>query len=135
MHLPFAFDPQTLADDLCAVQRIYAEFFATLDETSWDKPVKRSGKEWIQHEMIAHLCALNGAGLEIQIHAGLFHAAQVAEPSGHPPLWMQLPADIRHRVVGRVMRAFSLLYRCDIGGSLRTSIVFRVAGRLHARHG
>ncbi|NJO81791.1 MAG: CPBP family intramembrane metalloprotease [Blastochloris sp.] len=62
MHLPF--DPQTLADDLCAVQRIYAGFFATLDETSWDKPVKRSGKEWTQHETIAHLCALNGSGLE-----------------------------------------------------------------------
>lgn len=211
MHTPF--DPQTLADDLCAVQRIYAGFFATLDEASWDKPVKRGGKEWTQHETIAHLCALNGAGLEsikhtlrgehytfngldnryefnaynrrgidahldmpmkalcgefleihqeaaniaralqpgqaeltarmpiynrpvmivealsiMLIHAGLFHSAQVAEPTGQPPLWIQIPPDMRHRVIGRVMRAFSLLYRGDIGGPLRTTIVFRIAG-------
>jgi len=34
-----AFDPQKLADDLFEVRRIYARFFATLDEASWDKPV------------------------------------------------------------------------------------------------
>ena len=55
----------------------------------------------------------------IMVHAGLFHTAQVAEPAGLPPLWMQLSPDIRHRVIGRTMRAFSLLYRFDIGGSLR----------------
>jgi hypothetical protein len=64
----------------------------------------------------------------ILIHTGLFHSAQVAEPTGHPPLWMQLSPEIRHRVIGRVMRAFSLLYRLDIGGSLRTTLVFRVDG-------
>src|SRR5512135_2802026 len=58
------FDPQTLADDLYEVSRIYAGFFATLDETSWDKPVKGGSKEWSLHETIAHLCALNRAGLE-----------------------------------------------------------------------
>ena len=41
---------------------------------------------------------------------------------------MQLSPEIRHRVIGRVMRAFSLLYRFDLGGSLRNSLVFRVDG-------
>jgi Mycothiol maleylpyruvate isomerase N-terminal domain len=207
------FDPQTLADDLDEVHRIYAEFFATLDETSWDKPVKGSPKEWTLHETVAHLCALNGAGLEaikhglrgepytfigldnryefnafnrkgidehlhipmkelcaefldihngaariardlqpdqaeltvqmtiynrpvridealsiIIFHAGLVHSAQVAEPAGLPPLWMQLSPEFRHHVIERAMRAFSLLYRRDIGGSLHNTLVFRVDG-------
>ncbi len=207
------FDPQTLADDLSEAHRIYASFFATLDETSWDKPVKGSPKEWTLHETIAHLVALNGAGLEsikhtlrgepytfigldnryefnafnrkgidehldipmkelcaklldildeaasiacnlqpgqaeltalmaiynrpvrivevlsiIMFHVGLFHSAQVAEPACLPPLWMRLSPEIRHRVIGRVMCAFSLLYRFDIGGSLRDTLVFRVDG-------
>ena len=207
------FDPQTLADDFLEVRRIYAEFFASLDETSWDTPVKGGSKEWTLHEAVAHLCALTGAGLEsvrhalrgepytfiglesryefnaynrkgidehlsipmkvlcdklldildqtaslardltpdqaeltaqmsiynrpvqivealgiIMIHAGLFHSAQVAEPAGLQPLWKQLSPEVRHRVLGRVMRAFSLLYRMDIGGSLRTTLVFRVDG-------
>jgi hypothetical protein len=207
------FDPQTLADDILEVRRIYTEFFATLDETRWDKPVKGSSKEWTLHETVAHLCALNGDGLEsiqhalrgenytfrglenryefnaynrkgidknidipmkalcarlldlldqaasiarnltpgqadltgqmpiynrpvriiealsiILVHVGLFHSAQVAEPAGLPPLWMQLSPEIRHRMIGRVMCAFSLLYRHDIGGSLRTTLVFRVDG-------
>lgn len=207
------FDPKSLADDLCEVRRIYARFFATLDRTSWDKPAKRGGKEWTQHETLAHLCALNGAGLEsikhtlrgepyiftgldsrykfnaynrkgiddhlaipmkalcaelldildeaagiarnlqpgqaevtvqmpiynrpveivealsiVMIHTGLFHTAQVAEPTGLRPLWMQLSPEIRHRVVGRTMRAFSLLYRHDIGDPLRTTLVFRIDG-------
>ena len=207
------FDSQTLADDLCEVHRIYARFFDTLDEGHWDKPAKGSPKEWTLHETVAHLCALNGAGLEsikhglrdepyafigldnryefnaynrrgidehldmparalyaelldilseaaniarnlqpgqaeltmqmpiynrpvsivealsiIMIHAGLFHSAQVTETAGLPPLWMQLSPEIRHRVIGRVMRAFSLLYRHDIGGSLRATLVFRIDG-------
>jgi hypothetical protein len=198
------FDPQVLAGDLREVSRIYAEFFAALDETSWDKPVRGGSKEWTLHETIAHLCALNGAGLEslqhtlrgepytfvglesryvfdaynrqgidgyldlppkalrarllqildeaaslacslqpgqaeltaqmpiynrpVRIHAGLFHAALVAEPAGQPPLWRQLSPEIRQRVIGRVMRAFSLLYRLDIGGQLRTTLVFQVDG-------
>jgi hypothetical protein len=207
------FDPQTLADDLLEVRRIYAQFFAGLAEADWDKPVKGSPQEWSLHETIAHLVALNGAGLEsikhtlrgepytfigledrykfnafnrrgiddhldvsmqellaeclgildeaasiarnlqpgqaeltaqmpiynrpvkivealgiIIFHASLAHSAQVAEPAGLPPLWTQLSPEIRHRVIGRVMRAFSLLYRHDFGGSLRTTLVFRVAG-------
>ena len=63
------FDPQMLADDLCEVHRIYARFLAGLDETRWDKPVKGGPKEWTLHETLAHLCALNGAGLESIKHA------------------------------------------------------------------
>ena len=207
------FDPQTLADDFLEVHRIYTEFFATLDETHWDKPVMGGSKEWTLHETVAHLCALNGDGLEsiqhalrgepytfvgledryklnafnrkgiddhlhiplkelcaeqlgildeagriardlsldqakltaqmpiynrpvkivealsiIIFHAGLVHSAQVAEPAGAPPLWTHLSPELRHRMVGRVMRAFSLLYRLDIGGSLRDTIAFRIDG-------
>jgi hypothetical protein len=64
----------------------------------------------------------------IMMHAGLIHSAQVAEPAGVPPLWTELPPEIRHRVIGRVLRAFSLLYRRDIGRSLRATFVFRVDG-------
>ena len=207
------FDPQTLAHDLGEVRKIYADFFATLDTSVWDKPVKGSPEEWNLHETIAHLVALNGAGLEsikhtlrgelytfigldsryefnaynrkgiddlldipmkelcakllaildeaaritrdlrpdqaeltaqlpiynrpvsivevfsiIIFHVGLVHTAQVAEPAGLSPLWMQHSPEFRHRVIGRAMRAFSLLYRRDIGGPLRDTLVFRVDG-------
>jgi hypothetical protein len=211
--LDITFDPQTLADDLFEVRRIYAQFFAGLAAADWNKPVKGSLQEWNLHETVAHLVALNGAGLEsikhtlrgepytfigledrykfnafnrkgiddhldmsmkelvaeclgildeaahiardlrpnqaeltaqmpiynrpvkivealsiIIFHAGLAHSAQVAEPAGLPPLWTQLSPEIRHRIIERVMRAFSLLYRLDFGGSLRTTIVFQVDG-------
>jgi hypothetical protein len=207
------FDPQTIADDLLEVRRIYSEFFATLKEADWDKPVKGGPKEWDLHEAVAHLCALNGDGLEsikhalrnepytfvglenryqlnsfnrkgidnhlhipmqelfaehlgileesarvacsltpeqanttvsmpiynrpvrivealsiINFHAGLVHTAQVADPAGVHPLWTHLSPDVRHRLIGRVMRAFSLLYRLDIGGSLRDTIAFHIDG-------
>lgn len=64
----------------------------------------------------------------IIFHTGLNHMAQVAEPAGVPPLWMQLSPEVRHRIIGRVMRAFSLLYRFDFGGTLRSTIAFRVDG-------
>ena len=32
------FDPQTLADDLFEVRRIYAQFFAKLAEADWERP-------------------------------------------------------------------------------------------------
>ena len=58
------FDPQTLANDLSEVRRIYANFFAELSEADWERPVKGGPKEWNLHETVAHLCALNGDGLE-----------------------------------------------------------------------
>ena len=207
------FDPQTIADDLLEVRRIYTEFFAEIKEADWDKPVKGSPNEWNLHETIAHLCALNGDGLEsikntlrgepytfvgfehrykfnsynrnginahlhlpmkelfaehlsileeaarvarsltpdqakmtarmpiynrsvsmveglsiINFHAGLVHTAQVADPAGVPPLWKRLSPEVRHRLIARMMRAFSLLYRIDIGGSMRETIVFRIDG-------
>ena len=61
------FDPQTLADDLNEVRRIYALFFAGLAEADWEKSVKGSPKEWNLHETVAHLCALNGAVPECPI--------------------------------------------------------------------
>jgi hypothetical protein len=64
----------------------------------------------------------------IMFHAGLVHSAQVAEPAGASPLWTQLSPEIRHRVIGRVMRAMSLLYRFDLGGSLKAVLAFRVDG-------
>ena len=207
------FDPQILADDLCEVYRIYANFFSGLDMQHWEKPVKAASKEWNLHETVAHLCALTGDGLEsirytlhgqnyvfagltdryhfaaynrhgidehlplpmkklcaeflnileetaciahnltpeqaelasempiynrpvkiveamsiMMFHAGLHHSAQVAEPVGMPPLWKQLSPEVRHRVVGRVMRALSLLYRYDLGGDLRAIFAFKMDG-------
>lgn len=211
MEDPFA--PPILADDLCEVQRIYAEFFAGLDEADWDRPAKRGADEWNLRQTVAHLCALNGSGLEgilaglrgetytfeglenryqfdafnrrgieehlslptqdlrvellsilrraadtarslrpdqsqiatempiynrpvkiveglsiIMFHAGLHHTAQVSEPAGVEPLWVHLAPEIRQRVIGRVMRALSLLYRYDLGRDLRAGIVFEVSG-------
>jgi hypothetical protein len=64
----------------------------------------------------------------IVFHVGLVHTAQVAEPAGLPPLWMQHSPGFRHRVIGRTMLPFSILYRRDIGGSLRSILVFRIDG-------
>src|SRR5262245_28441050 len=58
------FDPQILADDLCEVRRMYARFFAALDESGWDSLVKGGSKEWTLHETVAHLCALNRDGVD-----------------------------------------------------------------------
>jgi hypothetical protein len=63
-----AFEPATLAGDLCDVRRLYAEFFAGLHEEAWDRPAQRGSEEWTLHEAIAHQCALNGAGLESVKH-------------------------------------------------------------------
>ena len=64
----------------------------------------------------------------LMFHTGLHHSAQVAEPVGVKPLWTQLDPEIRHRVIGRVMRALSLLYRYDLGGDLHAVIAFRITG-------
>ncbi|HLO33623.1 MAG TPA: SCP2 sterol-binding domain-containing protein [Anaerolineales bacterium] len=207
------FDPRILANDLCEVQHIYADFFSGLNMEDWERPVKGGSKEWTLHETVAHLCALTGAGLEsiqhtlrreeyvfqgltdryhfvaynrrgidehltlpmkelcaeflnileetaciarnlrpdqcelasempiynrpvkiveamsiMMFHAGLHHSAQVAEPTGVPPLWKQLSPEIRHRVIGRVMRALSLLYRYDLGGDLQAIFAFEMEG-------
>lgn len=207
------FDNIVLANDLCEVRRIYENFIVGLTEADWNREVKGSPKEWNLHETVAHLCALNGAGLEsiqsalkgeayvfkglnnryqfngfnrrgieehrplpidelcaellhildqaanisrnllpdqaeittempiynrpvkivealsiIMFHTGLHHSAQVTEPANVPPLWRQLSPEVRHRIIGRVMRALSLLYRHDLGGDLRAVLAFQVEG-------
>jgi hypothetical protein len=64
----------------------------------------------------------------LMFHAGLHHTAQVAEPARVPPLWHHLPPDVRHRVVTRVLRALSLLYRYDLARGLRATLAFRIDG-------
>ncbi len=207
------FDLQTVAEDMCVVRRIYADFFAKLTDDDWERPVKGSPKEWNLQHTVAHLCALSGAGLAsieaalrgekyifknladryqfdawnlhgidehlhisrqdlcaefleildrtieiartispeqadiviempiynrpvriieticiLLFHAGLHDSAQVAEPAYLPPLWMQLTPEVRHRVIGRVMYALSLLYRYDLGGNLQTAFTFDMDG-------
>jgi hypothetical protein len=64
----------------------------------------------------------------IMFHAGLHHTAQIAEPARVAPLWHQLSPEVRHRVIARVLRALSLLYRHDLGRGLRATLAFRVDG-------
>ena len=64
----------------------------------------------------------------LMFHTGLHHSAQVAEPADVPPLWRQLEPEVRHRVVTRVMRALSLLYRYDLGGELQATYAFKIGG-------
>jgi hypothetical protein len=207
------FDPLMMGDDITEVVNIYTDFFAEISNITWDAPSSRGAEEWTLHETIAHLCALNGAGLEsirhglagksytfeglsdryafndynrqgidanlglsrealfakfleihqeaadiagdltpkqaetemsmpiynrpvqiiealgiIFIHAGIFHAAQVAEPAEVAPLWTRLSPEVRQRGIGRVMRALSLLYRYDLAGDLRATFQFEVEG-------
>ena len=207
------FDPAILASDLCEVQRIYAAFFAGLSPADWDRTSKRGAQEWNVHKAVAHLCALNGDGLEsvrctlrgepytfdgltdryqfhaynvhgidrhlslpiqvltnellgildevaqiarqltpeqanltakmpiynrpvkiiealsiIMFHTGLHHSAQVTDPVGVSPLWIQLSPEIRHRVIGRVMCALSLLYRYALGNDLKATFAFQIDG-------
>ena len=58
-----AFDSQYLAADLLEVCRIYADFFNNLSDDEWERPIKGKGDAWNLEETVAHLCALNGAGL------------------------------------------------------------------------
>jgi hypothetical protein len=107
-----------------------AEFLGILDQAAGIA----SGLRPDQAELTAQLPIYNrpvriDEALSIIIfHAGVVHTAQVAEPAGQPPLWTQLSPEFRHRVITRTMLAFSLLYRRDVGGALRATIVFRVDG-------
>ncbi len=207
------FDPKILAYDLWEVRDIYSTFFNTLSFSDWQHHGNGGHEEWNLRETVAHLCALNGDGLEsiqcalnggtfeyeglpnrykfseynrkgiakqislpidslrtdllgildqaaitayslcpeqfntsiempiynrpvkvyeglsiIMFHTGLHHSAQVAEPAGRSPLWVHLSPPVRHRTIGRVMRALSLLYRYDLGKDLTATIAFCVDG-------
>lgn len=49
------------------------------------------------------LSVVEALGIMI-FHAGVIHTAQVVEPAGVTPLWKQLSPEIRHGLIGRVMR-------------------------------
>ena len=117
-HLPLPMN------DLCA------EFLGILDQTSDVARSLQPGQgEWASSMPIYNRPVKIVEAISIMMfHAGLHHSAQVAEPAGVPPLWMQLTPEVRHRVIGRVMRALSLLYRYDLGGDLRASFAFRIDG-------
>jgi len=110
--------------DLCA------EFLNILEETAY---IARNLRPE-QAELVSEMPIYNRpvkiveAMSIMMFHAALHHSAQVAEPMGVPPLWKQLNPEIRHRVIGRVMRALSLLYRYDLGGDLRAAFAFKIDG-------
>jgi hypothetical protein len=116
LHLPMR--------DLCA------EFLDILDQTAEIARTLQPDQVDLSAEMpIYNRPVTVVEAMSIQMfHAGLHHSAQVAEPAGVPPLWKQLSPQIMHRVIGRVMRALSLLYRYDLAGDLRTVFAFRVDG-------
>jgi hypothetical protein len=62
------------------------------------------------------------------LHSGLLHSAQIADPAGMPPLWAGFEEPVQHRLVSRLLLAFSLLYRLDLADGLRDTIAFRVDG-------
>jgi hypothetical protein len=62
------------------------------------------------------------------LHSGLLHSAQIADPAGVPPLWSQFDEGVQHRLISRLMLAFSLLYRLDLADGLRDTVAFRVGG-------
>jgi hypothetical protein len=106
-----------------------AEFLGVLDQAASIARDLRPD----QAELTAQLPIYNrpvriDEALSIIIFHAVVHTAQVAEPAGLPPLWTRLAPEFRHRVITRAMLAFSLLYRRDLGGALRATIVFRVDG-------
>jgi hypothetical protein len=111
-------------EDLCA------EFLNILEETAC---IARNLRPE-QAELVSEMPIYNRpvkiveAMSIMMFHAALHHSAQVAEPMGVSPLWKQLNPEIRHRVIGRVMRALSLLYRYDLGGDLQAVIAFKMDG-------
>jgi hypothetical protein len=111
-------------NDLCARALDIIDECALIARTLTPDQAKLMARMPIYNRPISIVEALS----IITFHTGLAHATQVAEPTGVPPLWTQHSPEFRHHVVGRVMRAFSLLYRLDIGGSLRDTIVFRIDG-------
>ena len=58
----------------------------------------------------------------------LLHSAQIADPAGVPPLWTRFDDAVQHRLISRLMLAFSLLDRLDLADGLRDAVAFRVGG-------
>ena len=112
------------------MQELCAEFLSILDETACIARNLRPEQIELASEMPIYNRPVKivEAMSIMMFHAGLHHSAQVAEPMGIPPLWKQLYPEIRHRVIGRVMCALSLLYRYDLGGDLQAVIAFKMDG-------
>lgn len=97
------------------MQALFDEFLGILDQAAGIAASLTPAQAELSLQMPIYNRPVNiaeGLGI-IMAHAGLFHTAQVAEPAGVPPLWQQLSPEIRHRVIGRTMRAFALLYRLE----------------------
>jgi hypothetical protein len=113
-----------------SMKELSAEFLSILEETAC---IARTLQPE-QAKMVSRMPIYNRpvkiveAMAIMMFHAGLHHTAQVAEPAGVPPLWTQLTPEVRHRVIGRVTRALSLLYRYDLGEDLRATLVFQIDG-------
>ena len=126
-----AFNRQGIDEHLSLPMReLCAEFLSILDETACIARNLRPEQIELASEMPIYNRPVKivEAMSIMMFHAGLHHSAQVAEPMGIPPLWKQLYPEIRHRVIGRVMRALSLLYRYDLGGDLQAVIAFKMDG-------
>lgn len=112
------------------MKELCAEFLNILDQTAFIARTLQPDQVELASEMPIYnrpVKIVEAMGI-MMFHAGLHHSAQVAEPAGLPPLWKQLPYEVRHRVIGRVMRALSLLYRYDLGGDLRAVFAFEMEG-------
>jgi hypothetical protein len=112
------------------MKELCAEFLNILDQTAFIARTLQPDQYELASEMPIYnrpVKLVEAMGI-MMFHAGLHHSAQVAEPAGVPPLWKQLSPEIRHRVIGRVMRALSLLYRHDLGGDLQAVFAFEMEG-------
>lgn len=62
------------------------------------------------------------------VHMGLIHAAQVANPVQHAPLWRTLGPGARERLLCRFFALTGFLYWPERGGDLRATFAFAVGG-------
>ena len=113
------------------MKELCTEFLNILEETACIARNLRSDQTELPSEMPIYNrpVKLVEAMAIMMFHAGLHHSARSQNQQAPLPPWKQLSPEVRHRVVGRVMRALSLLYRYDLGGDLRTVIVFQIDGR------
>lgn len=123
------YNRQGIADHLdVPMKELCAQLLNILDEAAFIACNLQPG----QGELTAQMPIYNRPVRIVEVlsilifHIGLVHSAQVTEPMGLPPLWKQYSPEFRHHIVGRTMLPLSLLYRRDIGGSMRTTFDFRI---------
>lgn len=66
-------------------------------------------------------------------HAGVVHAAQLANGAGAAPLWAAYPPDLSRRQLTRFFNLLSHVYWPEHGGELRASINYTAAGAAGGR--